>query len=107
MMRWCESSEHERHKGAPRSVPLRSAGHVGGKANVCMYAKDGCTHNYPRHGELPLPSTQISLRQPLFHLCLVILILVGRLIGGDTLLPLSNNFGHNVVALTPGGLYQL
>lgn len=36
MMRWCEYSEHERHKDVPRSVPLRSVGHVGGEANACM-----------------------------------------------------------------------
>lgn len=63
MMRWCESSEHERPTDVPPSIPLRSVGHVGGGANVCVYAKDGCTHNYPRRGGLPLPSTQISLRQ--------------------------------------------
>lgn len=66
----------------PRSIPLRSVGHDGGKANACVFAKDGCTHNYPRHGELPSASAQTSLRQLLFHLRFVILILVSR--GGVT-----------------------
>lgn len=38
MMRWCGSSERERHKDVPRSVPPTcSVGHVGGKANVCVW----------------------------------------------------------------------
>lgn len=36
MMRWCEYSEHERHKDVPQSAPLCSVGHVGGEANACM-----------------------------------------------------------------------
>lgn len=38
MMRWCGSSERERHKDVPRSVPPTcSVGHVGGEANVCVW----------------------------------------------------------------------